>query len=100
MVPLTPGIVYCLSRKDCETISAKLNEVRAPIALPPYPCVHACPCWVTAWCLPSLPPPSQPKPCQLLGAGVSTYYHAGMESAEMKRAHHESWSQNRCQVWG
>ncbi len=35
---------------------------------------------------------------QLLGAGTSTYYHAGMESAELKREHHESWSQNRCLV--
>jgi bloom syndrome protein len=29
---------------------------------------------------------------------MSTYYHAGIESPEVKRLHHENWSQNKCQV--
>ena len=36
-VSLPAGIVYCLSRKDCETMSAKLNEVRSSKARPPPP---------------------------------------------------------------
>ncbi len=35
---------------------------------------------------------------QELGAGKVTFYHAGIESPEQKRANHEAWSQNKAQV--
>ena len=36
------GIVYCLSRKDCEVMAEKLNEVR-PLAC--HPRCHPCVAW-------------------------------------------------------
>lgn len=35
---------------------------------------------------------------QELGAGKVTYYHAGIENPDVKRANHEAWSQNKAQV--